>query len=146
MIVRKFSDRARAFHRDRGGSSAVEFAIMGAVMIGLMFGFYDVAFAMYVRNSFNHTVGAAAREVYVNPDRTESEIETDIFTRLSKYSDDISVSAGLETSGGLEYRTITVQMVYHYKSPFLSNIPVTLQGETRAPILDYKLDEEEEAV
>jgi len=143
MIVKNAFVRARAFHRDRSGGSAVEFAIMGAVMIALMLGFYDVAFSIYVRNSFNHTVSDAARQVYVDPDRTESEIETDILATLSKYSERISVTAPIETSGDLDYRTINVQMVYHYKSPFLNNMPITLQGESRAPILDYQLDEEE---
>ncbi len=127
------------FTRDASGASAVEFAIMGTVMIGLMVGFFDVAFAFYVRNSFNHAVSAAAREIYVDPDRTNTEIETDINARLSKFSSSITTSVATATAGALEYKVINVQMDYNYKSPFLNNYTVTLVGESRAPILDYQL-------
>ncbi len=129
----------RHFARRKDGATAVEFAIMGSVMFGVMFGFFDVAFALYVRNNFNHAVNAAAREVYVDPDRKNSEIKADLAARLTKYSKQITTSVSTSTSGPVEYKVINVQMTYHYKSPLLNKFSVTLKGESRAPILDYQI-------
>ncbi len=128
----------RLFKTDKSGATAVEFAIMGSVMIAIMFGFFDVAFAFYVRNSFNHAVGAAAREVYVDPDRTTAEITDDITDRLARFNSPIVTTVGTASAGALEYRVINVKMDYHYKTPYLNKFVVSLQGESRAPILDYQ--------
>ncbi len=124
---------------DISGATAVEFAIMGSVMIALMFGFFDVAFSLYVKNSFNHAVNAAAREIYVDPDRTNTEIISDINARLARFNSPITAGVTTATAGSLEYKIISVQMDYNYKSPFLNSYTVTLEGESRAPILDYQL-------
>ncbi len=129
----------RSFHGDVRGASAVEFAIMGSVMAGLMIGFFDVAFGMYVTNSFNHAVNAAAREVYVDPARAPEAIKADVESRLSRFHSPIETVVTTETVGSVEFRVIEVTMSYSYKSPFLSKFPMNLAAEGRAPILDYKL-------
>lgn len=129
----------KRFRSAASGASAVEFAIMGPVVIGVMFGFFDVAFSLYVKNSFNQAIGAAAREVYTDPDRTNLEIQTDVNAQLSKYGSNITTYIDTATSGSVTYKIIRVTMDYSYKSPILSRHTITLEGESRAPILDYQL-------
>ncbi len=129
----------RHFSRNVAGATAVEFAIMGSVMITLVIGLLDVAFALYVRNSFNHAVGEAARQVYLDSDRSPAAIETDVESRLARFNSPITTTVTTDISGALEYRTLNVKMTYHYKSPLLSSYPLVLETETRAPLLDYKL-------
>ncbi len=136
--MRRNANLLHLFRKDREGATAVEFAIMGSVMFALLFGFFDVAFALYVRNSFNHSVNAAARAIYIDPDRTNSAIKADLEYRLSRFNSPVTAAVTTATSGSLEYRVINVQMDYSYKSPFLSHFDITLVGEGRAPILDYQ--------
>ena len=131
---------SKRFLKEKGGAAAVEFAIMGAVMFGVMFGFFDIAYAFYVRNSFNHAVDASARNVYIHPDITNDEIKADVIDKLAKFSDKISTEVSLTDTGEVEYRVINVQMTYHYKSPWLHEFDVVLKGESRAPVLTYKAD------
>lgn len=124
---------------NEAGATAIEFAIMAPVMLALMIGFLDISFSFYVRNSFNHAVNAAGREVYVDPDRSDSDIIADVNARLTRFSSPITTSVTTQTAGALEYKVINVRMAYRYKSPFLNQITVTLEGESRAPVLNYQL-------
>ena len=108
-------------------------------MIGIMISFFDIAFGFYVKNSFNHAVGAAAREVYLDPDRSESDIRTDVENRLLRFDSSVVTTVTTEAAGAVEYRVLNVRMTYQYKSPLLANHPINLNAEARAPVLNYQL-------
>lgn len=131
----------RSFVRDNSGTSAVEFAIMAPVFFGLMFWFMDIAFSLYVRNTFTHAVNTAARDVYLDPDRTDADLQAALSSQLSRFGGDVTVNSTLESVGSIEYHTISAQMVYHFKSPPFSGRSVTLKAEGRAPVIRYQLEE-----
>lgn len=128
------------FLNARDGATALEFAIMGPVVLGVLFGLFDIAFSLYVKSSFTHAVNTAAREVYLDPDRTDSEIETDLTSQLAKFNSLVSTKISSDASGSLEYKVIRATMTYNYKTPILNQIPIILEGESRAPILNYSID------
>ena len=134
-------ETVKRFRRDRRGTTAVEFAIMGPVIFALMFWFFDVAFSLYVRNSFTHAVNEAAREVYLNPDRTDEELETSLVSKLGRFGEGITVASTFETGAPLDYHVITAQMNYRFKSPPLNSRTITLSAEGRAPVITYKLND-----
>lgn len=120
----------------------MEFAIVAPIIFALMFWFFDLAFSLYVRNSFNHAVNEAAREVYLDPDRTDEELETSLSSKLGRFGEGITVDSTLDTSGAVDYHVISAQMVYHFKAPPFSGKSITLTGKSRAPVIDYKLKDE----
>ncbi len=124
------------------GATAVEFAIVGPIMIALMFWFFDVSYSVYVRNSFNHAVNQAAREIYVDPDRTDSDILADLNASLARFGDVVTTSLATETSGGLDYHVLSAELVYHFKSPPFSGAGITLRAEGRAPVIKYQIEAE----
>ncbi len=128
------------FVRDRAGATVLEFAIMGPVVLVVLFGLFDVAIALFVKSNFTHAVNAAAREVYIDPDRTDSEIKKSIDDALTRFSNQVTTDVSTASQGALEFKVIAVTMVYNYKTPFLNLAPVVLEGESRAPILDYSID------
>ena len=139
MIMR----RKRHFCQDASGTTAVEFAIVAPLIFALMFWFFDISFSLYVRNSFTHAVNTAARDVYLDPDRTDEELEADLTALLSRFGDGISVVSTLDSTGAIDYHVISASMMYHYKSPPFSGSSITLRAEGRAPVIDYRIEEEE---
>lgn len=135
-----------SFRRNEDGTTAVEFAIVAPIIFALMFWFFDLAFSLYVRNSFTHAVNEAAREVYLDPDRSDEELEASLASKLSRFGERISVVSTLETTGSIEYHVINAQMAYRFKSPPLSGSSITLTAASRAPVIHYKLDEAAEEV
>lgn len=123
------------------GAAAVEFAIVGPLIFALMFWFFDLGFSLYVRNSFNHAVNAVAREIYVDPDKTEDEIKADLNVELDRFGESVTTTVTQETVGSLDYRVINAQMVYHFKSPPFSGRSLTLHAEARAPIISYQVED-----
>lgn len=127
---------------DEDGAAAVEFAIVGPIVFALMFWFFDLAFSLYVQNSFHHAVNTAARAIYLDPDRTEDEIAADLEAMLSRFGDNVTTTLTLETVGSLDYRVIDAQMAYRFKVPPFSGKAITLRAVGRAPIVNYQIDEE----
>lgn len=134
------------FRRNDDGTTAVEFAIVGPLIIALMFWFFDLAFSLYVRNSFMHAVNEAAREVYLDPDRTDQELETSLMSKLDRFGEEVTIESTLDTSGALHFHVISAQMTYHFKAPPFSGSGIVLTAESRAPVIGYKLTEGEEVV
>lgn len=130
----------RSFRRCRNGTTAVEFAIVAPVIFALMFWFFDLAFSLYVRNSFTNAVNEVSREVYLDPDRTDAELEASLAAKLGGFGERVSVSSALEVSGAIDYHVINAQMDYHFKSPPFSGKAITLTADARAPVISYQLE------
>jgi Flp pilus assembly protein TadG len=142
MILKRHASAARSIGRNIDGTTAVEFAIVGPIIIALMFWFFDIAFSLYVRNSFNHAVNTVARSVYVDPNRTDEQIVAQLNDQLSRFGEQITAESTTETVGALDYHVISAQMQYRFKLPPFSSSPLTLTAEARAPIISYQLEEE----
>lgn len=134
------------FRRNEDGTTAVEFAIVGPLILALMFWFFDLAFSLYARNSFMHAVNEAAREVYLDPDRTDEQLEASLTAKLHRFSEKVTVESTLDTSGALHFHVINAQMTYHFKTPPFSATGLVLTAESRAPVIDYKLPDGETVV
>ena len=100
-----------------------------------MFGFFDVAFSLYVRNSFNQAIGAAAREVYVDPDRTANSenkggcVRADCTKYQQSYfgrTDVATATVGIALD--LQNHSRVFMDLFNYKSPILNRLTVTLEG------------------
>lgn len=140
-MIRKWISR---YGGDSAGATAVEFAIVGPLIFALMFWFFDLAFSLYVRNSFTHAVNSVARDVYLDPDRSDEQLLEALTGKLSRFGGAISVESTLETVGSIDYHVISASMLYHFKSPPLSGAAITLNAEGRAPVIRYQQDEEAE--
>lgn len=140
-MIRKWISR---YSDDSAGATAVEFAIVGPLIFALMFWFFDLAFSLYVRNSFTHAVNSVARDVYLDPDRSDEQLLEALTGKLSRFGGAISVESTLETVGSIDYHVISASMLYHFKSPPFSGAAITLNAEGRAPVIRYQQEEEAE--
>ena len=86
-------------------------------------------------------MNTAARDVYLDPDRTDEQLEDALNAQLSRFGDGVTVNSTLETVGSIQYHVITAQMLYHFKSPPFSGHSVTLTAHGRAPVIRYRLEE-----
>jgi len=136
----KLLKRKSGFCADRSGTTAVEFAIVGPMVFALMFWFFDISFSVYVQNTFTHAVNETAREIYIDPDRTDEQIIDELNTLLSRFGDGITATSSTETVGSLDYHVIKASMLYHFKCPPFSGASIRLKAQGRAPIVDYQLD------
>ncbi len=142
MIRPPASPARRGFFGNARGTTAVEFAIVGPLVIAMMFWFFDLAFSLYVRNSFNHAVNTVARSAYIDPDRTDEQIIALLEGELARFGDGIVAASTTETIDSLDYHIINAQMQYRFKLPPFSGSPLTLTAQARAPIIRYQLEDE----
>jgi Flp pilus assembly protein TadG len=80
-MARRFSF-GRRFGRAEGGVTAVEFALVLPLFIGLLIGIFELSRMMFVTSSVQYSVDRAARLAVIDPTVSLSDIEADILSRL----------------------------------------------------------------
>lgn len=68
--------RLRSLLRNRRGAVAVEFAIIGPIVIAAIVGTMEVSRYYFVRNAMNNAVDEAARYATLSPTPTDTQITT----------------------------------------------------------------------
>ena len=125
------------FLRRTDGASSIEFAFVFPPLFLMILGLGDVAYAHYVRNTFESSVNETARAVYIEPDTTKGEMEGKLDAVLARFPGKKQRAVTEETVGGVKYWVLSASATYRYKVPPLSWTEVTLAASSRAPVLDY---------
>lgn len=87
------SVRPRTLARDVSGASAVEFAMVAPFLIILLFGIFQVGWALHCASSVRYALERSARTLSINPMMTASDVEAGMRARLSRLADpEISVT------------------------------------------------------
>lgn len=129
---------SRAFGRSEAGTSSIEFAMIFPPLFLLILVLFDVAYAHYVRNSFERAVNETARTVYVEPGTTQTEIEDALTAALTSFGGDVEKAITTTTHGSTDYWVLSAQTTYRYKVPPLSMITTTITASSRVPVLTYQ--------
>ena len=79
---KKFSF-GRRFGKGEGGATAVEFALIFPLFIGLLIGIFEFSRMMFVVSSVQYSVDRAARMVVIDPSVSASDVEADIQNLLA---------------------------------------------------------------
>ena len=122
--------------KDRSGVTAVEFAIALPLLLVIILGAIEFGRALKAKNDMNHTLGKAVRVVYLDTDKTESELETLIEESLIRYgAGAVTVDATQTTISGMPHMKIDVAFPMTLTIPFVNLSEVTLNVDTLAPLV-----------
>ncbi len=97
--------------RDRGGASAVEFALVAPLLIGLLLGIIQYGSLFLVQTRMTDTARDTARRLAVGDLTSESDAEDYARARLADWSATFTATAVLPAAGDRDVSvTITVPM------------------------------------
>lgn len=119
MSARRRSSRTLA--GDTSGASAVEFGMIAPLLIILLFGIFQVGWALHCASSVRYALDESARALSIDPDLTASEVEADMRARLDRFADpEISVSISQDSATpGLRITNLTATYVHSLEAPLL---------------------------
>jgi Flp pilus assembly protein TadG len=121
---------------DEDGATAVEFAIVAAVFIGLCMAILQFGWALQIRNEMAQAADRAVRHVMLNPDSTDEEFEAQAQAALPGYNPErLQVTAGSSTVNSTEFRTLMLNYELPVSIPLLPRDAVTLTVSRRTPDL-----------
>ena len=128
----------RAFRRDPRGTAAIEFAIVGPILILVMFGVISFGDYFWTQSEVANGIEKVLREAAIARNLSEDEIQTRLKIRLARIDDgklDIStaISEASETTPSL--LTVSVQYTYSPIGPlYAMKIPISATGQV--PIIE----------
>jgi len=116
------------FIKDRSGSTAVEFAIVGMGFIFFVFMIFELGFMYWTWNTLQFAVENATRYVLTNEDLTDEEIKAYVRDNMPGFNTDDDnpfIVVERETSSGVNF--IQVSATYDYEM-FSTVLPQDFNG------------------
>jgi Flp pilus assembly protein TadG len=128
----------RRLARNEAGTSFIEFAIAGPVVILALLGCIEFGRYFWIRNTLEYAVEEAGRYAILNKSASESDIQTQVRNKVMGVNPSTITVAVVPTAGSnVTYKTITAT------SPNISLVggllPVAslkLSAQTRVPVPD----------
>lgn len=111
----------RALAGDTSGASAVEFGMIAPLLIVLLFGLFQVGWALHCASSVRYALDESARALSIDPDLTASQVEAAMRARLDEFADpEISVSISEDSATpGLRITNLRATYVHSLAVPML---------------------------
>ena len=131
VLRRRLAGHAARLRDDTSGASAVEFAIIGAVFIVLSLGVIEFGRAFLVRNALAEAADVATRTALLDRAATDAKIEASARAAFDENKTRLKVSFASETSGGVNFRLITLSYPVTLLIPALASRPLTLTVSRR---------------
>ena len=120
--------------RCQSGAAAVEFSIISVVLVMLLIGIVDFGRTLYVKNQLSFLADRAARSVLVNPNITDTALETTLRTDFNGGDPmDLSVTLSAATVGGVNFRVISIDYPITLFIPNLASSTLDLNVTRRMP-------------
>lgn len=117
------------------GVAAVEFAIVGVVLMTLLIGGIDMGRTFYVKNQLSFLADQAARQVLVDPDVADATLQADLAAQFSAGDTSLlSVAVTAQTVSGIDFRVIQIDYPMALFVPFLSFSTLALNVNRRVPV------------
>jgi Flp pilus assembly protein TadG len=118
------SSRLGRLARDRRGTSAVEFAIIAPVLFALLFGGFELGWALHCNQSVDWAVQTATRQLVGTPSLTQPQLQSTVQSLLTNVADPSQVTVSLtEDPAGASPRMARVSATYAHTIdvPFVSS-------------------------
>jgi Flp pilus assembly protein TadG len=111
----------RRFAGDRSGGAALEFALLGPVILMFMIGFFQVAWAMYCSSSVRYGLHNGARALVLNPSMSQSDFQSLVKAAVTPLAaQDVTVTLTKTTAGtNLQLSQATATYNYQIVIPFM---------------------------
>lgn len=104
---------ARSLVSDRGGSAAVEFALVGPVFFILLFGILQLGWAFHCASSVQYALERASRTVMLDESANEDDVREVMTNFLDNVaSTDFEIALSDSTINGVEF--VRLQSTYNH--------------------------------
>lgn len=120
--------------RCQRGVAAVEFAIVGTLLMVLLVGGIDMGRTFYVKNQLSYLADQATRQVLVNPDVTDATLQTALAADFTAGDASLLVvNVTPQTISGIDFRVISIDYPMALFVPFLNFSTLALNVNRRVP-------------
>lgn len=128
--------RARSLLSREGGAAAIEFALIGMLLIVVSIGTIEGGRALFIFNELAHAADRAARAIMIDPGISASDLadqvrDENLLTGLAP--DLVTVTPGAVVDSGITFRT--VRLAYPF-TPMVSGLTLgsfTMTTDRRVP-------------
>jgi Flp pilus assembly protein TadG len=130
-------DVLRRILRARDGASAVEFALLLPLVMGVFIGGIEFGRLFWQRSSLEHAVEETGRYAMAHTDAPQNELTRVLRERaaVALPPDTITVSYAQAATAGINYLTITATHSFSFMTGLIPVGPITLQSRSRVPLL-----------
>lgn len=129
----------RQCRRCESGSTAIEFGLIGTVMIMSIFGVIEFGRGFYFYNKLSYAADLAARKVLVKPDVTDQALEDEIDAVFSGEPPSPIVTVTVESSGtgssAVTFKVVEIAKAFEPLVPKLITDKINLRTVRRIPVL-----------
>lgn len=95
---------------DQRGVAALEFALVGLPFVLLLLGLMEFGRGLYIRNALDSAADRAQRVIMIDPSANTSTLEQTIRSAFKAGpSDSLTLSYGVETVDGVNYRRVSLE-------------------------------------
>ncbi len=120
----------------QSGTTAIEFAIIGPLLISLAIGTVEFGRGLLIRNELAYAMDRAVRMALIDPSVTEAVIETTFRGALTSADVElVAVAFGAETVDSTAFRTMQVTYPLELLIPGLIGQAIEVSVDRRIPVL-----------
>lgn len=130
--------RLRRLPAGTAGSAAVEFAIIGPVLVVLLFGIVIFGKIYFDRETLETAVESAGRTIALNSSVTQSQLQTAIQNGLGSIGNpSVTVNYATVTINGVAVGHLSATMTTSYVVPLWKTYSMTYTADTYLPPSSY---------
>ena len=125
----------RAFWRDRGGATAIEFGVALPVFLLFTIGLIEFSRILWTNNALQLAADEAGRYVIANPAATTDQIQTYATGKLVSVDPaQVTITVTRDTAGGVNFVTVTAVTPLSMMTNLVPLTGITLTGRSRVPL------------
>jgi Flp pilus assembly protein TadG len=125
----------RRLQRDRGGATAVEFAVLAPVLLLMLFGTLEIARFLFAQNTVEAATATALRQAIVDPTMGTEALRERFVDALAGLDDGLiesfTVERTPEPGTTLQRVTVSVSFTFAPVVPMIFNDPWRIQSTAR---------------
>jgi Flp pilus assembly protein TadG len=113
----------------------VEFALVSPILFGLLFGTYELGWAMHCGATVRFAVTRAARTLIANPSASADDIQSAARARLTGLPvSNLSVTLAPETVSGEQIVRVSWHYTYSMQLPYVPDATFNFDSSTVVPL------------
>jgi hypothetical protein len=122
------------FRRCDGGTAAIEFAIVGSLLILVALGLIEFGRGLLVRNEIAYLADLGTRQILLDPSIPDSTLKSQMQAEFSGDDALLQLVTALEILDGTKYRSVRVSYPLTLLVPGLTDNSLSLSITRRVPI------------
>jgi hypothetical protein len=126
--------RAALLGRSEDGGVAIEFAIIGTLLVFGSIACLELARALYLRGEMTYAADVAERQVLMDPEASDSTIESAVRSAFRGNRNLLTIDVGEETIDGMTFRTLSLDYPASLVAPTITTRDLGLAVSRRTPI------------